>query len=257
MKRLAIFAHWDERDRIKRYIEFFVRRLREECDEVAFVSTSKLPERELDKVRPYCAQTILKANEGFDFGMWKQVIDGADLSQWDELVLTNSSVFGPVTSLGSVFERMAASDADCWGMTDSNEIDWHLQSYFLVFRRRLLHSPEFKRFWTTVLPYKNKRQVIRSYEIGLTGYLAEHGFKCEALAKVEEVTRANTRFWKPMPPPRNPTSFWPVSLIERGMPFVKVEVLRDNPANIGLRAVRKALDRAGYDRSLVEFERRG
>ena len=131
---------------MKRYVEHSVRRLREECDELHFVSTAPLPPTELARVRPWCTELRLRENVGYDFAMWRDVILGLGLSDVDELVLTNSSVFGPVRSLRSAFERMADVSCDFWGMSDSEQLGWHLQSYFLVFRRSALAHPSFLEF---------------------------------------------------------------------------------------------------------------
>ena len=40
MKRIAIYAHYDARGEVKRYVLHTLRHLREECDEVHFVSTA-------------------------------------------------------------------------------------------------------------------------------------------------------------------------------------------------------------------------
>src|SRR5262249_2932894 len=92
VKRLAIYAHWDAQDEVKPYVEFYLRRLREECDRIIFVSTSKLPETEMSKVRPFCVDVRLRENVGYDFVMWRDVIADLTLDEGDELVLTNSSV---------------------------------------------------------------------------------------------------------------------------------------------------------------------
>ncbi len=68
-RSLAIYAHYDAKNEVKRYVVFFLRCLREWCDRIAFVSTSPLPPAELDKVRPFCAETFLTENLGYDFSM--------------------------------------------------------------------------------------------------------------------------------------------------------------------------------------------
>lgn len=256
MKRIALFAHYDADDAVKRYIVYHLRRLREHCDEVVFVSTAKLGEAELAKVRPFCSRVTLKDNVGFDFAMWQHALAGVDVKAWDEVVLTNSSVLGPMPSLQGAFDRMAGEACDFWGMTGNHEHSWHLQSYFLVFRRRLLDSPEFARFWSSVLPYREKWHVIRAYEIGLTGYFVENGFVGKAFADLERPRKLGPL---PLPRrrrPRNPTCFYPLELIDEGMPYVKVELLRDNPARLRLGPVRRAMARLGYDLGLVEFDSR-
>ena len=194
MKRVAIYAHYDGHDVVKRYVEYQLRRLREVCDEIVFVSTAALPETELAKVRPYCARATLRENVGYDFAMWQQELLHRSLDDVDELVLTNSSVFGPLFLLGDAFARMAPVACDFWGMTDSPTPLWHLQSYFLVFRRAALGHPCFGQFWQSLFPYRTKRQLIYSYELGLSTFLVEHGLRAAAFAPYAEVAAVAPRF---------------------------------------------------------------
>lgn len=250
MRRLALFAHYDAQAQVKPYIVYYLERLREVCDDVSFVSNSPLAEHEVAKARPICSRVHLRDNVGYDFAMWSEALRAIDLESWDEVVLTNSSVFGPIYPLGPIFRKMSDVSCDFWGMTDSEEIAWHLQSYFLVFRRPVLASAAFRDFWQSVLPYRDKHQVVRSYEVGLSTFLREQGFRPAAFVPATElVTPWFRRRWP------NPPIGHAEALIQRGMPFVKVELLRDNPFRLSLAAVYSALEAAGYDGSLVAFDR--
>lgn len=256
MRRLAIYAHYDSQREVKRFTLHFLQCLAELCERVDFVSTSPLPERELDKVRPLCARAFTKENTGFDFGMWQRALGDVDLAAWDELVITNSSVFGPLFPLEEMFERMAATRCDFWSATDNHDIDWHLQSYFVVFRRRALSSPAFAAFWASVLPYTNKYQVIRSYEVGLTQHLIQYGLEGQAYVPAASL-------FPPWPlslryPKRrlDATVFYPTLLMQRRMPFLKASLLRENPGKLNLKPIYRAVEACGYDRSLIEFDDR-
>jgi rhamnosyltransferase len=259
MRRLAILAHYDAQCEVKRYILEHLRALRPLCSRVVLVSTSPLAPAEIEKAERYADEVALKENRGYDFGAWQSVLERSDLSAYDEVILTNSSVFGPIDEGGlrRSFERMENEPLDVWGMTDNHEIRWHLQSYFLVFRRRVLDSPAFANFWTSILPYSDKFQVIRSYEVGLTTFLTEAGLRGRALVpahtlfpRIYRVLRRYRRRWRV-----NPTCRVPEVLVDRGMPYVKVELLRDNPLEIDLRPLTRRLKRIGFDFSLVEFDR--
>ncbi len=259
VKRLAVYAHYDAQDEVKRYVAYHLDHLREICQQVVFVSTSKLDEAQLAIARSHCDRVVSKENVGYDFGMWQSALvpdRGAEpLTQWDEIVLTNSSVFGPVVPLGPLFEKMAATDCDLWALTDNLEFEWHLQSYFLVFKQPVLRSSAFTQFWSSVLPYRNKRQVIRCYEVGLTIFFTEAGFKAQAVAPTRSLFPRGplAKLYKHRD--KNPTCCHPVRLLKRGVPFVKVELLRDNPVEIELAPVYRELQRLGYDRQLIEFDR--
>ncbi|MBM4377578.1 MAG: hypothetical protein FJ095_21085 [Deltaproteobacteria bacterium] len=254
MRRLAIFAHYDAQNEVKRYVLHYLEALRTVCDDIIFVSTSPLPESEVGKLTSTCGTVHLKDNVGLDFGMWRHALERIDLGAWDELVLANSSVFGPVTPLAVTFAQMAPVTCDFWGMTNNHDIAPHIQSYFLVFRRAALASEAFKRFWECVLPYKNKRQIIMNYEVGLSTFLVENGLRPALVAPVEELPvplwRRKKR-WKAS----NATCSFPRLLLEEGVPFVKVELLRDNPVGVPLAPVYRWMERRGYDLGLVEFDR--
>ena len=257
MKRAAIFAHFDAQNEVKPYIIQHLRALATVCERIVFVSTSALPVSAQQLVKAHAQQVVLMENAGMDFGMWRQGMGCLDLEGIDELVLTNSSVLGPLTPLAALFDQMAHRDCDGWGLTDNHEYNWHLQSYFLVFRKPALRSPAFASFWTSVLPYKDKGQVIRSYELGLTTFLCENGLRLQAMFSTEDL------FPGAVPLARkeliratgNTTSACPLALLERGMPYVKVELLRENPCAVDLEPIYTGMHALGYDLALVQFDR--
>ena len=255
MKRSAIFAHYDGQGEVKPYVLTLLRGLREVCDEIFFVSTAQLSDSELQKVNFCCSRAELRANAGFDFGMWQHALAALDLTSVDELVLTNSSVFGPIYPLAPIFARMAEEACDFWGMTDNFEIRWHVQSYFLVLKKRALSFSGFSRFFSAVLPYRDKDQVIRSYELGLTQFLCEGGLRPAAFVPVASWLSSPIRKARLCAQRRNSTLYHPEALLAAGMPFVKAQLLRDNPARISLTRVLAAMQATGYDMSSIQFDR--
>lgn len=272
MRRLALFAHFDAGARVRPFILQYLRELRAVCDDIIFVSTASLSEAELAKVAPYCSRAMRRPNVGFDFGMWRDAMEGLDFGPWDELVLANSSVFGPLWPLSYAFDRMRDVGCDAWGMTANFEIAWHLQSYFLVFRRPILEAPLLKSFFRGILPYQDKNQLIRSYEVGLSRLLLDHGFTLRSFAEESDLhggllpaatAVVDFRTWWSSAARRigvahravNPTTTQPVDLLRAGMPFVKIELLRDNPRSIPLEPVLAEMRRTGWDMSLMEFDR--
>jgi len=255
LQRVALFAHYDGQGEVKPYIVELLRRLQPHCAEILFVSTAGLSEAELAKVQPFCSRSIAQPNLGYDFCMWQAALRELDLAAIDELLLTNSSVFGPLVPLGPAFERMTASNADFWGMTDNFAMAWHLQSYFLVLKKRVLCSPSFARFFASVLPYEDKWQVVRSYELGLTQFLVEQGFAAAAFAPVGCWLDSPTAVVRLREARLDSTLFFPLELLQAGMPFVKALLLRENPGRVALQPVLRAMRARGYDTSLIRFDR--
>lgn len=270
MRRLVLYAHWDPGHRVKRYVTHALERLRGDCDRLVFSSTAGLPPEEVQKVRQYVDEVRQRENFGFDFAMWRDALDATDVRSWDEIVITNSSVVGPIYPLRPIFDRMTATGCDFWGMTESVMFATHLQSYFLVFRKALLCSNVFGRFWKSVLPFRDKMQVVRSYELGLTRYFHDEGFRYAALVghvdlasrlrrgrfphqQFGRLYRARRRIdatvWQNHK--KNPTYLYPLELLDLGMPFVKYELFRDNARRFPLERVYETLEKAGYPRSLI------
>jgi rhamnosyltransferase len=264
VRRVALFAHFDADARVRPFVLHLLKELRTVADEIVFVSTAALPPEELDKVRPFCARATLKENVGFDFGMWRDAMESIDLHAWDELIITNSSVFGPLRPLAPIFETMKDA-GDVWGMTDNVEVAWHLQSYFLVFRKKVITSKIFREFWQGILPYKDKVQVIRSYEIGLSRLLLDHGFDLRAFVPRSELPASRVpplgvlpdfkSWWYMLTEKANLTCSNPVALLRAGMPFVKIQLLRDNPLSVPLGPVLALMKESGWDMSMMEFDR--
>jgi lipopolysaccharide biosynthesis protein len=254
MRRLVVFAHYDAQGEVKPYVVHYLRALREHCDRLAFVSTAELGNGQtgLDGL---CDEVVVRDNVGFDFAMWQHVIARTAIDELDELVLTNSSIFGPLRPLGPAFAAMARDSCDFWGITDNYEFKWHLQSYFLVFKKTALASEAFERFWGAILPYRDKWQTILSYELGLTQFLTEAGLVGRALVACDSLFPDGPIGYLFRHRRRNPTCFHPVRTLRHGSPFVKVELLRDNPASVRLVPVYREIARTDYPTRLISFDR--
>lgn len=254
MKRLVLYAHYDEFDKIEDYVVHALRSLHDISDTIIFISTSPLPDSELAKITPYISTSLLIDNVGFDFFMWKLGLSQVKPTEYDEIVLSNSSVYGPLWDISAVFNKMAPVPCDFWGITENYELEWHLQSYFIVFRREALRSQAFERFWDSVLPYSNKNQVIRSYEIGLSQWLIGHGLKASAFCSWKKVARLlislkQAKHNKPI----NPSVAHAGEIISLGVPFLKLEVVRDNPFNADINQIVSFLKNAGYPVENLSF----
>jgi SAM-dependent methyltransferase len=283
---MLVYAHFDPDHVVQDYVLHALASMRPLCSQVRFVTTSRLAEAEQEKLRPLVDEFLEVENLGFDFFMWKSALRSVDLGPFDELVLMNSSVYGPFGDPASLFAAMRDRACQVWGITESHEHDRHVQSYFIVFRRPVLSSPAFRAFWDSVLPYRNKRQVIRSYEIGLTQWLEGNGIVVAAFCPWSQVVRylaAHPRRALPMLRsltgvrrrvtqaisalmrllhrvhvwPTNPTVAFPEELLKMGVPFLKLEVLRDNPFGRDLVAIRARLETLGYPSRYLQTDRSG
>lgn len=175
------------------------------------------------------AGLYVRTNRGFDFGAWCHVLRQCDRAGWERLYLVNDSVVGPLqrADFDAMMAKIRASGADLQGLTENAEPIPHLQSYFLVFGPRLLHSPLFARFVQGMINFPDKGQVIEIYELRFTRSVRQAGFRAEPVFAASEGGRVAGDL----------QSRWE-HLVRAGFPYVKTRVLQDFPADPRVRAVR-------------------
>ncbi|MFZ5630141.1 MAG: rhamnan synthesis F family protein [Spirochaetota bacterium] len=151
------------------------------------MSTSdKLSPEAIHLIRPLCYKIMLRENIGYDFGSWKcgLLYSGINLRDFDELLLTNDSVYAPMFPLNTV---LAGLKADMNGITDSYEINYHIMSYFVLYKKAVFHSENFIQKWRAVrmLPNSLKGLIIELYEIGMSQYFKASGHSLAAWIPVD------------------------------------------------------------------------
>ena len=71
----------------------------------------------------------------------------ADLRRYDEVVVCNDTYVGPLRPYRRLFDEMAGRAVDFWGLSASQRISPHVQSFFVAFRPWLVSSRAFGSFW--------------------------------------------------------------------------------------------------------------
>jgi hypothetical protein len=165
---------------------------------------------------------VVRANHGWDFAAWATGLAVfPDLWKARTLILANDSVYGPISrdAFQAVVRRVRSSEVDVLALTDSHEWQHHVQSYFIALTRSALTSPAVRQFWSEVRSVQDKWDVILTYEVPLLKHLQAHDVSYEVLFPTE---RDGVQA-----PLLNPTVFDWRDLVDRGFPFLKVELIRD------------------------------
>ena len=102
------------------------------------------------------------------------------------VLLLNDSLVGPFAPIDHLLERFHRSHADVWGMTDTEQLGHHLQSYCLGFRRAAWTIRSSARSGRASGWKPSRDDVIQRYELGLSRVLparqAVHGGRHRGLA---------------------------------------------------------------------------
>ena len=262
--RVAIFVHFDGNGRVGAHVLHYVTSLHEAGISVVFVTNSgELQDAAFAALQPVCAGILIRRNVGYDFGAMREGLEYLKLPRADtELALIiNDSVYGPLRSLTELYSEIDFESADVWGCTDSWQSRYHLQSYCMAFSPRVVASDVWRTFWTRVTPTWSKAWLVRLYEIGLTQQLLKAGFTCRAIWPYQQLVldinvellddkkedgpnladpivmarrRHVLRLREAVTDrtPLNPTSDLWRQLLMAKFPFVKRELLRDNPSRV-------------------------
>jgi len=128
---------------------------------------------------------LLKKNIGHDFGSWWAGLtfvrerDDAFIDKMSALLLLNDSYFGAVPA--AAIRAMEALDADVAGLTDSHQVEHHLQSYCLLCKGEYLKSGGFTDMLLNYSFPASKADVIHEGEIALSRAIKKSGGSIEAL----------------------------------------------------------------------------
>ena len=139
-----------------------------------------------------------------------------EIKNRNEIIITNDSLWGPITPLETLFNRIRACKADAIGLTDDLMYSYHLQSSFLVFRKSVTMSNTFAKFWSNQQIWNKKRDLVKACEVGLSTALIQEGFTLKSLYSNQ--SNGNILHFK-----------WRQLIEEQDFPFLKVSLLRDNP----------------------------
>jgi rhamnosyltransferase len=250
LRLVCVFSHFDAAGRILHYVQRYLSELLRCGFEVYLVSTSPdLNSSDRRQVEGTGVKVYCRENGGMDFASWQWALHHVvPLAEVDWLLLANDSVFGPIFDLEPLFRSQFAENRDFWGITDSYEVAWHLQSYFLCFRGDVVRSEAFRKVFAADFARLTKRSIIRDGEISLSQSLLRSGFRGNAvcpfdrLRKLRSAGHCNTAHF-----------YWDQLIVRLRCPFIKRELIRDNPMKLASVGYWKGfLERyTSYDTSLI------
>lgn len=253
--RVALFVHHDRRGDVQAFVRRYLEGLRDAGCDILFVTNSgQLQPEAMAYLQGICAGVLIRRNVGYDFGAMREGLEQFALprANTELLLIANDSVYGPLQPLGPLLDRIDFAAADLWGATESWQQYYHLQSYFIAAGPAVFRHPAWSDFWSNVRPVDHKTWIITQYEVGLTRRMLRAGLRCAALwpyteligeivpgsisgdadGDVREQQDRRIRGLHVKGRAMNPTTdLWRV-LLQQGYPFLKRELLRENPSHV-------------------------
>lgn len=262
MRRLWIIAHYDPQHGIARYVQSMIDAYRALGGEIILVSAGGLTKTARETLGGRVNEIIERENLGLDFASWRAALDRREMGiGYDEIIITNDSVFGPFSDISGIVAKIARDETSILGLTISRQHSIHIQSYFVGFNMRAFPREVFEAFWSDVRPLSDKTEIIHKYEIGLSQAALAAGLDLSAIfdARLPPNESWPHSAWRQSLPETpnillacqlaylqssrlgNPTMNNWHEVMAAGVPYVKVELLRDNPARLNRNLVLRAI----------------
>ena len=188
MRRLGILTVYNRQGIVHPYLEYYINDLKNILDELIIMVNGSISEDGENILRKYSRRVYTRENIGYDAAAYQEIfnvyIDSQEIKLYDELLITNDTCFGPFESFSTIFKNMQDSDIDYWGFTEEQSPWAHLQSYFLVFRKKTIEHAVAYICSHITNDTTDKWQVVFQFEQGLSSYLWRKGFKRGSYSKL-------------------------------------------------------------------------
>ncbi len=212
MKSICLFSSYFNQTVIPYYIRFYLENLLPHFSEIVFITNEKsLDQTSLSFLKDKKIQLLYVTNEGYDFGMWYKALQKIDATQYKKIAFVNDSSI-LFTKLDKFIKWCDNNESDYLGISESNAVSKHLQSYFLIVKNNAI--PLVINYFNTVGILKNIKDVIVNYEIGLSTYLLSNGIKLNAYIKNENY-----------PGEFSPYYYFIYKYLEQGSPVIKKKII--------------------------------
>ena len=261
VKRAFIYVFYDPEGISDRYVAKMLSSLREVSSHTLLVVNGQIREECLKELENCCDDILIRENTGYDVTAYIRGLERlGDISLYDEVVLMNSTLYGPFFPVREMFGEMDRRDTDFWGLAAHPEdrttsiassrygyIPKHLQSYFIALRRTLLGSAAFGDFIASLPPIRGYDDARGYFEIGFTPAMEEAGFAWDVYADTSRWDRYGI----------NAVMYMPFALVkEERLPFTKQKAFSfgsdEMTALFSQRKLLSWLDEKGlYDISMI------
>lgn len=217
-RTVACFALYAPSGRIPDSTWLYLKGLAEAVDDIIVCGDCTICQEDIEKMKSFATCAMFERHEGYDFGSYARAYriaaENGYLKNCNKLVLANDSCVGPVFPLSDMFNAMSQRQADFWGQTS-----WlfhgkqHVQSYFMVFSKKIIEIGVLRDFFSAMIGYSSRKEVIKNCEIGLTDFLIKHGFAWDSFVPYGAFRH-------------NPTVYPDVLLKRYACPLIKIKALK-------------------------------
>lgn len=201
-KRLGIYFFYDKDGVVDDYIPYLLQDLVKSLTDLVIVCNGKLTPEGRTTFGRFTKQIIVRENKGLDVWAYKTALDYLGWEQvatYDEVVLLNATIMGPIYPFSEMFFEMSKRDVDFWGITKYGKEEFdpfgcnpygyvpeHIQSHFMVFRKSFVSSVEFQKYWNEMPEINSYKESVGIHETSFTKRFADMGFRWDVYVNTDE-----------------------------------------------------------------------
>ncbi|MCP1137543.1 rhamnan synthesis F family protein [Paenibacillus polysaccharolyticus] len=191
-KRLGIFFFYDDAGIVDDYVTYLLNDIKIHLNRLIIVCNGKITPDGRMKLERLTEDLIVRENKGYDVWAYKEGIEylgWEHIFQYDEMILFNSTMYGPLESFNDMFRDMEGEDLDFWGITKFHKVNYdpfgtikygyipeHIQSHFIAVRNKMLTSSEFQKYWNNMRPVNSYLEAIGFHEAIFTKEFSDKGY---------------------------------------------------------------------------------
>lgn len=258
MNRLGIYVFYDKDGIVDDYITYFLDSFIHYFQEFIIVCNGDLTESGRQIFEKYTHSILIRENTGGEVWGYKEGLNYFGwnmLKSFEEVVLLNDTLMGPIDSFDTMFFDMERKDLDFWGLfrkysAKDSLVSECIQSCFLAFRNRMIQSKEFENYWEQLLCFQDKKQTTYQFETTFTNYFQQLGFQWDTYVDTSELEKRHYA----------PALVFPTELIaEKGCPIFIKQVfccdykwlIENTIGNIALKLYRYLQDFSDYPVDII------
>ncbi len=189
---LAIFSFYDQQGYVDDHVIYLLEQLHANSERL-IVAVNGVINHGRDRIEEITKEIYIRENTGYDSGAYKDVIfnylSEGELQKYDSLILCNDTFYGPFIPMTNILNK-CKDDCDFFGLNFMrNSITGYLQSFFLVFNKRIIESQSIENYFRKYISEDETdiNKIYTSFETGLFNYLKYNGFKYSSYSNIELV----------------------------------------------------------------------
>ncbi len=203
INRAGIYVFYDKYGIVDEYVFYMLENIRPFLKSLTVVVNGSIQPEYESRLDDIADDIYKRTNNGYDITAYRDGIKriGWDkLCEYDECILFNSTLYGPIYPFSEMFETMDKKDIDFWGILkffkqenlyiddcDYKYIPEHIQSYFISIRNKMLTSKEFFDKMENLPFIEDANDAISQFEVVFTKEFSEYGYKWDTYMQIEDL----------------------------------------------------------------------